>query len=144
MKRSKIDSVRQAFKLREQALERELNRVSREREKQDAQAAQLRELLAQYRDRHRSGQSLDVQQAMLLRRFCDQLSDTLSAHGEVTQRLAQAERIQREAWLGAYRRRLGVDKVIDKRAAALAEDVRRRERRTAPNASRPLGTQLEE
>ena len=136
--------MRRVFRLREQALGRELDKVTRERSRQDAQANELRELLTQYRDQHQDGAPLDVQQALRLRRFYEQITQTLRAHGEVTERLAQAERIQREAYLGAYRRRLGVDKLIDKRTTAAAEQARRRNRRAGSRLRELIGNNLQD
>lgn len=129
MSKNKLDSIKGLYRAQEQALGRELQRRVSEGEQQRQQERELHGLLSHYRDQHTQAASWSAEQATRFQRFYQQLVSTLAVQGELTRRLAQAEELQRNAWRVAYRRRLGIERAIDKQAADAALVSKRRERR---------------
>jgi flagellar export protein FliJ len=130
MSKNKLDSIKSLYRAQEQALGRELQRTVAEREHHSQQHQELNGLLTHYREEHVQATSWTAQQAVRFHRFYRQLASTLTVQGEMTQRLSQAEEVQRSAWRGAYQRRLGIERVIDKQIAEEAQVSKRRERRS--------------
>jgi len=134
----KLESIRRLYDAQEKALGRELQRLREERDQHEEHTEALHALLAQYRVEHSEASSMTAEQARRFKRFYQQVVDTLAAQREHAERLSAAEDAQRDAWQGAYRQRLGIERVLDKQLYSSQLADRRKERR-APQRPRSPG-----
>lgn len=129
MPKSKLESIRKLYAAQEQTLAQELERLKRERARHGEQLRALVEWLAQYRIEHAGKVSLTAEQAVRFQRFQQHMVETVKTQDAHAERLAAAERTQRDAWSDAHRQRVGIERVLDKQKAEQRDQSRRRERR---------------
>lgn len=132
MAKRKLESIRRLYQAQEKSLGRELRRLRDERDKHTEQTQALQTLLAQYRSEHAEASRMSAEQVRRFSRFYQQVVDTLNAQDEYANRLTAAEDVQRDAWQGAYRQRLGIERVLDKKLYIDQQLARRKERRAPP------------
>ena len=135
MAKHKLESVRKLYEAAEQQLGRELKALAHEQDQHRTQTQALSDLLSQCRDEHQQARSMSAAHALRFKRFYQRVVSTLAAQTAVGRRLEEVHSARRRAWLEAHRRKLGIERVMDKQIAQSHEQARRRERRSQRSAA---------